>query len=523
MIVHVSKGASFKGAATYLLHDKQASTTERVAWTDTLNLSTDDPERAWRQMAATAINAPHLKAAAGVSSAGRKTTKPVYAYSLSWQPDDGTPDRKEMMKAVRESLEFLGFQDRQALIVCHDDTDHPHVHVMVNRISPIDGTTAKDNVDHLKLSNWAERYCDERGIDACPQRKKNNELRRKGQFVKHDPDLKLWRRTRTEAMLMEQRAERAAIGDYLYYKSADIRQKMDFAREDERAKFKPMWRDLYRAQNTARNIAKVHSQTLPARVYFIAKWGDHFDLKATDAVSSGRVMRKVESTLAKQRGQFGERVTAAAQRAEGRAIQAYENSMKNALVFSGLMEGHTIGKDMIIGETQKQLAYSEDGKAWRELFKNLAIYKEKLERKVDSIPARAYFMFDRGKDFGLAASDFLRPSKIKLRINERVERDKKRFLKNNPLPRNQALNDLKARHKSELQAEWDRQKKGEDRAEYQRDKQEAENENETIEEMLRRRFGDEITDRALEKVRERTDLEHSQTRENEGLVRKLER
>ena len=35
-----AKGTSFKGASAYLLHDKAASTSERVAWTDTRNLAT---------------------------------------------------------------------------------------------------------------------------------------------------------------------------------------------------------------------------------------------------------------------------------------------------------------------------------------------------------------------------------------------------------------------------------------------------------------------------------------------------
>ena len=57
-----SKGKSFKGAALYLLHDKdRAATSERVAWTETRNLLTDDPHRAWRVMAATAMKQDILK------------------------------------------------------------------------------------------------------------------------------------------------------------------------------------------------------------------------------------------------------------------------------------------------------------------------------------------------------------------------------------------------------------------------------------------------------------------------------
>ena len=52
-----AKGSSFKGAALYLLHDKnRAQTGERVAWTETRNLAVDDPETGWRIMAATSAS-----------------------------------------------------------------------------------------------------------------------------------------------------------------------------------------------------------------------------------------------------------------------------------------------------------------------------------------------------------------------------------------------------------------------------------------------------------------------------------
>ena len=41
MIVKIlSRGKSFKGLATYLTHDPEAKTAERVSWTRTLNLAT---------------------------------------------------------------------------------------------------------------------------------------------------------------------------------------------------------------------------------------------------------------------------------------------------------------------------------------------------------------------------------------------------------------------------------------------------------------------------------------------------
>lgn len=91
MIPNVSRaGHSFKGAFAYYLHDKgqdadggHKTTAERVAWTETRNLATDDPEAAKRIMIATARQAEALKAAAGIASTGRKSAAHVYSYSLA--------------------------------------------------------------------------------------------------------------------------------------------------------------------------------------------------------------------------------------------------------------------------------------------------------------------------------------------------------------------------------------------------------------------------------------------------------
>ena len=131
-------GRSFAGVAAYCLHDapeqddRSPETSERVAWTDTRNLPTIRAERAARLMAATAKAAPDLKRLAGGARGGRKLAKPVLHYSLSWARDE-TPDRQEMSRAVDGSLEALGLEGHEALIVAHDDTRHPHVHVVANR------------------------------------------------------------------------------------------------------------------------------------------------------------------------------------------------------------------------------------------------------------------------------------------------------------------------------------------------------------------------------------------------------
>ena len=87
------KGTSFKGAGAYYLHDKEADTAERVAFTHTENLPTNDPELALRHMAYTAMHQDQIKAQAGVKATGRKSAQSVYTYSLSWAPDEAADPR----------------------------------------------------------------------------------------------------------------------------------------------------------------------------------------------------------------------------------------------------------------------------------------------------------------------------------------------------------------------------------------------------------------------------------------------
>lgn len=167
------RGSSFKGAGQYYLHDKQAETSERVAWTETVNLRAANPDRAIRVMAATAMDRDALKLAAGIRAGGRSSDKVVQTYSLAWHPEQ-QPSKAEMVEAARESLDVLGLSEHQALIVCHTDEPHPHVHVIVNRVSPGDGRLASTSREKLKLSRWAEAWEKRHGKVYCDERVTNN-------------------------------------------------------------------------------------------------------------------------------------------------------------------------------------------------------------------------------------------------------------------------------------------------------------------------------------------------------------
>jgi hypothetical protein len=173
------KGHSFAGAMRYYLHDKRQpgqtvhpTTSERVAWTETRNLAgVEDARLAMRLMIATACQAEDLKRRAGVKASGRRSSKSVYAFSLSWHPDEAAGlDRAEMLRAADSALKALDASHLQCVIVCHRDQPHPHVHVILNRVDPEDGRMAVLSKDRERLSKWAHDYERERGPLLTPKR-----------------------------------------------------------------------------------------------------------------------------------------------------------------------------------------------------------------------------------------------------------------------------------------------------------------------------------------------------------------
>ena len=277
-------GRSFAGVAAYCLHDapepddRRPRTSERVGWADTRNLATFRPERAARLMAATAKAAPDLKRLAGVARGGRKLAKPVLHYSLSWARDE-TPDKGEMNRAVDESLQALGLEGHEALIVAHEDTLHPHVHVIANRVDPETGKAAKLGNSKLRLSRWAEGYEREQGRIRCEERVKNNARRRAGQEVVHNPwDRPLhWARYRREGMLPGRTRRVTAPDDgervdmtawrraeARLWEQVEDRRWLGFWRLETRARKE--WAELHKRQEDMRRRLDRESRTLRGRL-----------------------------------------------------------------------------------------------------------------------------------------------------------------------------------------------------------------------------------------------------------------
>ncbi len=274
----------FKAVGDYALHDKaDRQTAYRVGFTTMLNMQADTPHEAIDQMSASFDRYREREK----NKRGRKLTKPVYVYSLSWAPDQ-TPDQAEMLSAAHSSLKALRLEGLQTLIVQHTDEPQPHIHVIVNRIE-LDGSRARNIAfDQLRFSRWAEQYERDHGGIRCEQRVRNNELRRQGIMVKDTKSLTRTQYTAREANeqkeLREWRQQQHASSkatdqfDRLYAKHAGERRTLDAKTENRIAndravaeeKFKPRWRQLYHHQaKQIQMVGKANKGGLFERACFV--------------------------------------------------------------------------------------------------------------------------------------------------------------------------------------------------------------------------------------------------------------
>ena len=285
------RGQSFKGACGYILHDAQKTSRDRVLWNETRNLISKADD-AWFEMFATARDQALLKVQSGQSARGRKNTKPVLHYTLSWAiGENPTPDH--MRETALSSLKALGLDQHQAVMAAHSDKEHMHVHVVVNTIHPETGLTAPLKYTKERLSRWAEAYEREHGIH-CEERIRNNERRneiaaareqnasipyvpvkneqttRKEWFERKDIDQRLrdlrdavWRDygDRLDGLWwQQQQAWKAAI--------AHTKERDRAIRADIRAKYKHKWRNLYYQQRKeTRHVERISGNIFERAVY----------------------------------------------------------------------------------------------------------------------------------------------------------------------------------------------------------------------------------------------------------------
>ena len=206
----IGSGRGIAGMVSYITHDqtsadnRRPTTSERVAWSACLGIPTTDTDLMVRVMQGLTVDAPALKAMAGISARGRKLKKPYTHIVLSWPEGTEAPPKQDMLSAVGGALKSIRLDDRHyAVCAAHTDTACPHVHVAVSRVDPETGRAVNLDAGATKrLSRWAEQYERDHGGIVVPTRVE----RRKAQAARRD----LERRCRKGGMPREKARSTAA-------------------------------------------------------------------------------------------------------------------------------------------------------------------------------------------------------------------------------------------------------------------------------------------------------------------------
>lgn len=131
MIGKIVKGRSFKGCISYVLADKDAKilASEGVLQVDTKSI----------------INSFYMQ-----SLLNPKLSKCVGHIPLAFSPDDkGRMTDHFMERLAKEYMKLMGIENTQYIIVRHNNTSHPHCHIVFNRIDN-DGKTITDRNDQYR-------------------------------------------------------------------------------------------------------------------------------------------------------------------------------------------------------------------------------------------------------------------------------------------------------------------------------------------------------------------------------------
>lgn len=145
MIAKIVQGRGFQGAVNYILDKENAS----LLYAEGVRLK--DKESIIHSFVVQHKLNPNI-------------SKPVAHISLDFSVQDKSKlTDRFMVDVAHEYMKKMGYRDTQYIIVRHHDTDHPHIHLVINRI---------DN-NGKRISDQNERL---RNVKICMELTKENSL-----------------------------------------------------------------------------------------------------------------------------------------------------------------------------------------------------------------------------------------------------------------------------------------------------------------------------------------------------------
>lgn len=131
MIAKIVQGRGFKGAVNYILDKKNA----RLLFAEGVRLKD---------------KASVIQSFITQSKLKPKISKPVAHISLDFSAQDKNRlTDKLMVDVAHEYMEKMGYENTQYIIARHHDTDHPHIHLVINRIDN-NGNRISDKNEKLR-------------------------------------------------------------------------------------------------------------------------------------------------------------------------------------------------------------------------------------------------------------------------------------------------------------------------------------------------------------------------------------
>jgi len=167
IVRHQRESASNKGFRQLARYIRGRDTKRRATWFLAANLpgvtGADDLELACNLV--DAVQAQNTRA----------SSKRTYHLVISLHPDDRRLERKELQHVVERLVETLGFSNHQYIAVRHNDKDHEHIHVAINKIHPETFRVHSPAWDHQKLFTGARALELELGLTPLRSRERERE------------------------------------------------------------------------------------------------------------------------------------------------------------------------------------------------------------------------------------------------------------------------------------------------------------------------------------------------------------
>jgi len=88
-----------------------------------------------------------------VRKLNQRVKKPVWHASLSFSKNDKVNDRI-MLDVAKAYAEYFNIEHHQYVAIKHTDTDHPHIHLVVNRINAYNNKTLSDSNNYRKTAEF---------------------------------------------------------------------------------------------------------------------------------------------------------------------------------------------------------------------------------------------------------------------------------------------------------------------------------------------------------------------------------